>query len=94
MSGFIPTLNHPSGHGELGCLVFRLLSDSDLCVFSDPKDVAEEEYLDFYRATFKDYRKPISWHQFAGDAAGTSFKGILYIPEKMFAISPCLCNFR
>lgn len=49
----------------------------------DPKEVTEEEYLDFYRATFKDYRKPIGWHQFAGDAAGTSFKGIIFLPEKI-----------
>ncbi|KAF9651156.1 heat shock protein Hsp90 [Thelephora ganbajun] len=49
----------------------------------DPKDVTEVEYLDFYRSTFKDYRKPIGWHHFSGDAAGTSFKGIIFLPEKI-----------
>ena len=50
--------------------------------------MTEAEYLDFYRATFKDYRKPIGWHHFSGDAAGTSFKGILFLPEKMFVLQP------
>ena len=54
---------------------------------SDPKDITEEEYLDFYRSTFKDYRKPIDWHHFSGDAAGTSFKGIIFLPEKMSVLS-------
>jgi len=65
---------------------------SHLCIRSDPKEVTEEEYLDFYRATFKDYRKPIGWHQFAGDAAGTSFKGIIFLPEKMFVLSTFLLH--
>ena len=81
MNGFTPTPNHPSGPGKFCGLIW---DPFDSCTPSDPKDITEAEYLDFYRATFKDYRKPIGWHHFSGDAAGTSFKGILFLPEKMF----------
>lgn len=81
MSGFIPTPSHLSGPGKSFGLVPIILSNE--YIPSDPKDVTEAEYLDFYRATFKDFRKPIGWHHFSGDAAGTSFKGILFLPEKM-----------
>ena len=84
MSGFIPTPSHLSGPGKSVGLIPILLSNER--VHSDPKDVTEAEYLDFYRATFKDFRKPIGWHHFSGDAAGTSFKGILFLPEKMFVL--------
>ena len=77
------TPNHPSGPGKFCSLIS---GRSDSLALRDPKDIAEAEYLDFYRATFKDYRKPIGWHHFSGDAAGTSFKGILFLPEKMFVL--------
>ena len=82
MSGFTPTPSHPSGLGRFRDSIAKPLPDAR--TRSEPKDITEEEYLDFYRSTFKDYRKPISWHHFAGDAAGTSFKGIIFLPEKMF----------
>ena len=68
------------------------ISLSNIRIRSEPKDITEAEYLDFYRSTFKDYRKPIGWHHFSGDAAGTSFKGIIFLPEKMFVFS-VLCLY-
>lgn len=50
----------------------------------DPKDVTEEEYRQFYQATFKDYNDPTAWYHFSGDSgAGTSFKAIIYLPSKI-----------
>lgn len=84
----MPTPSHPSGLGKFCDSITRSLSDA--CTRSDPKDITEAEYLDFYRSAFKDLRKPIGWHHFSGDAAGTSFKGIIFLPEKMSVFS-ALC---
>lgn len=93
MSGFTLTPNHLSGPGKFRDSITKSLSDAR--IGSDPKEISEAEYFDFYRAAFKDYRKPIGWHHFSGDAAGTSFKGIIFLPEKMFVFSFfCLCNLH
>jgi heat shock protein 90kDa beta len=50
----------------------------------DPKDVTEEEYISFYKATFKDYTDPLAWYHFAGDSGtGTSFRAIIYVPSRL-----------
>ncbi|KAF8489119.1 heat shock protein Hsp90 [Gautieria morchelliformis] len=50
----------------------------------DPKTVTDEEYKNFYKATFKDFNDPLAWHHFSGDAgSSTSFKAILYLPSKL-----------
>ncbi|KAF8592600.1 heat shock protein Hsp90 [Ramaria rubella] len=50
----------------------------------DPKTVTDEEYVNFYKATFKDFRPPLGWHHFSGDSgSSTSFKAILYIPSQL-----------
>jgi len=50
----------------------------------DPKDITDEEYISFYKATYKDMDAPLAWHHFSGDAGtGTSFKAILFIPSKL-----------
>ncbi|KAI0921744.1 hypothetical protein AcW1_004366 [Taiwanofungus camphoratus] len=50
----------------------------------DPKDVTDEEYENFYQATFHDFEKPLAWHHFSGDSgSGVSFKAIVYIPSKL-----------
>ena len=84
----------PTAHLDpVGALIRFPDTPSDTRTRSDPKDITEEEYLDFYRSTFKDYRKPIDWHHFSGDAAGTSFKGIIFLPEKMSVLlALCLGN--
>lgn len=50
----------------------------------DPKTVTDEEYEEFYKATFKDTEKPLAWYHFAADSgAGVSFRSIIYIPSKL-----------
>ncbi|KAI9001433.1 heat shock protein Hsp90 [Trametes punicea] len=50
----------------------------------DPKTVTDEEYENFYQATFKDYQKPLSWYHFSGDSGhGVSFRSIIYIPSRL-----------
>ncbi|KAF8528822.1 cation-transporting ATPase [Hysterangium stoloniferum] len=50
----------------------------------DPKDITDEEYISFYKATYKDMDAPLAWHHFSGDAGtGSSFKAILFIPSKL-----------
>ncbi|KAI0368136.1 heat shock protein Hsp90 [Pilatotrama ljubarskyi] len=50
----------------------------------DPKTVTDEEYENFYQATFKDYQKPLAWYHFAGDSgSGVSFRSIIYIPSHL-----------
>lgn len=62
-------------------------STSHLAASSDPKSVSDEEYENFYQATFKDYEKPLGWAHFSGDSgSGTSFKAILYIPSRLYVL--------
>jgi len=50
----------------------------------DPKDITDEEYMEFYRVTFKDAKDPLAWHHFSGDAGtGSAFKAILYVPSSL-----------
>ncbi|KAI9066781.1 heat shock protein Hsp90 [Trametes sanguinea] len=50
----------------------------------DPKTVTDEEYENFYQATFKDYEKPLAWYHFAGDSgSGVSFRAIIYVPSRL-----------
>ncbi|CAL1700961.1 unnamed protein product [Somion occarium] len=48
----------------------------------DPKTVTDEEYEQFYQATFKDNNKPLAWYHFSGDSgSGASFRAIIYVPS-------------
>ncbi|GJJ07305.1 hypothetical protein Clacol_001506 [Clathrus columnatus] len=50
----------------------------------DPKEITNEEYIEFYKATFKDKNDPLAWHHFKGDVGtGTSFKAILFVPSQL-----------
>ena len=50
----------------------------------DPKTVTDEEYENFYMATFKDYQKPLAWYHFSGDSgSGVSFRSIIYVPSRL-----------
>jgi len=50
----------------------------------DPKDVTDDEYKQFYQATFKDYTDPLAWYHFSGDSGtGTSFRAIIYVPSRL-----------
>lgn len=52
---------------------------------SDPKEVPEEEYIEFYQAVSKQPEaKPIGWSHFNGDtASGVSYRAIMYLPETL-----------
>lgn len=53
-------------------------------LFSDPKTVTDEEYEDFYQATYKDFQKPLAWYHFSGDSgSGVSFRALIYIPASL-----------
>ncbi|KDQ20503.1 hypothetical protein BOTBODRAFT_50594 [Botryobasidium botryosum FD-172 SS1] len=50
----------------------------------DSKNVTQEEYDLFYRATFKDHNNPLALHQFKGDSgSGESFKALFFIPPAL-----------
>ncbi|KAI0723162.1 Hsp90 protein-domain-containing protein [Earliella scabrosa] len=50
----------------------------------DPKEVTDEEYENFYQATYKDFQKPLAWTHFAGDSgSGVSFRALIYIPSSL-----------
>jgi heat shock protein 90kDa beta len=59
----------------------------------DPKDISHLEYNLFYQATFKDFKDPLAYHHFSGDADGVAFKGIIYIPAQLYVPFP-LCYVR
>lgn len=46
----------------------------------NPADCTEEEYKDFYRKVFADYREPLFWIHINADYP-LNFKGILYFPR-------------
>ena len=53
-------------------------------VYSDPKEDTDEEYENFYQATYKDFQKPLAWTHFAGDSgSGVSFRALIYIPSSL-----------
>ncbi|KAG8967251.1 hypothetical protein FRC03_010326 [Tulasnella sp. 419] len=48
----------------------------------DPKSINDTEYIDFYRATYKEPNDPLAWHHFKGDTgSGTSFRALFYLPS-------------
>ncbi|KAG8828530.1 hypothetical protein FRC19_003869 [Serendipita sp. 401] len=49
----------------------------------DPKDVTDEEYKNFYKATFKQYQDPVLWHHFKGDSGPVSFRALIFVPESL-----------
>ncbi|KIY71447.1 HSP90-domain-containing protein [Cylindrobasidium torrendii FP15055 ss-10] len=50
----------------------------------DPKSISDEEYNEFYKATFKDTKNPMAWHHFSGDSgSGSAFKAIVFFPSEL-----------
>ena len=47
----------------------------------NPKDVTEEEYTDFYKATSKDYEAPLSHIHFTAEGE-YEFKALLFLPAR------------
>ena len=56
------------------------LSDTTPLWTKHPNDVAEEEYKDFYRKVFRDYKEPLFWIHLNMDYP-FNLKGILYFPK-------------
>lgn len=60
---------------------WELVNDRQPLWMRDPKQVTEEEYIDFYQKTFKSTDGPLAWSHFKGDAGSTAFRALIYIPS-------------
>ncbi|KAK4050746.1 hypothetical protein OIO90_004968 [Microbotryomycetes sp. JL221] len=60
---------------------WSLVNDRAPLWMRDPKEISDEEYEDFYKATFKAPDAPLAWTHFKGDAGSTSFRALVYIPS-------------
>lgn len=49
----------------------------------EPKDISQEEYDDFFKATFKETEAPLAHAHFKGDADSTTFRALIYLPSAM-----------
>ncbi len=56
------------------------LNNSAPLYLKDPKECTDEEYKDFYRETFMDYKEPLFWIHLNMDYP-FRLKGILYFPQ-------------
>ncbi len=56
------------------------INDTHPLWMKNPSDCTEEEYLDFYRKVFHDYREPL-FHIHINADYPLNFKGILYFPK-------------
>lgn len=57
------------------------INSTDPLWLKRPADVTDEEYREFYRNTFKDYREPLFWIHLNMDYP-IRLNGILYFPQK------------
>ncbi len=55
------------------------LNDTTPLWLKNPSDCTDEEYREFYRKVFKDYKEPLFWIHLKADYP-LNFKGILYFP--------------
>ena len=58
----------------------ELLNDTHPLWVKTPKDCTEEEYKEFYRKVFRDYKEPLFWIHLNMDYP-FNLKGILYFPK-------------
>jgi molecular chaperone HtpG len=58
----------------------RLINDIHPLWTKTPKDCTKDEYLEFYRKTFNDYKEPLLWIHLNMDYP-FNLKGILYFPK-------------
>lgn len=56
------------------------LNDTNPLWLKRPADCTEEEYKEFYRKVFRDYKEPLFWVHINADYP-LNFKGILYFPR-------------
>ncbi len=69
---------HEEGH-ECKCEK-KPINDTEPLWLKNPADCTEEEYRDFYRKLFNDYREPLFYIHLKADYP-LNFKGILYFPR-------------
>ena len=72
----------PDGDGEEGKEpeAPKPINDTTPLWMKNPSDCTEEEYLDFYRKVFHDYREPL-FHIHINADYPLNFKGILFFPK-------------
>ena len=58
----------------------ELLNDTNPLWMKNPSECTKEEYLEFYRKVFKDYKEPLFWIHLNMDYP-FNLKGILYFPR-------------
>lgn len=74
----VPAMKAVTRHG------WELVNDRAPLWMREPKDVTDEEYIQFYEKTFKDEREPpLAWTHFKGDAGSTAFRALVYLPSQM-----------
>jgi len=56
------------------------INDTTPLWLKKPSDCTEEEYKEFYRKVFNDYKEPLFWIHISADYP-LNFKGILYFPK-------------
>ncbi len=56
------------------------INDTNPLWLRNPSDITDDEYKEFYRKVFNDYREPLFWIHLRADYP-LNFKGILYFPR-------------
>ena len=62
------------------CTCPKPINDTTPLWLKNPSDCTDEEYREFYRKLFHDYKEPLFWIHLKADYP-LNFKGILYVPR-------------
>jgi molecular chaperone HtpG len=65
----------------------EVINDTNPLWQRNPSDIKDEEYKDFYKKVFSDYRDPLFWVHINADYP-LNFKGILYFPAQRNDFEP------
>ncbi len=71
---------HEGEEGECHCKDKKPINDTTPLWLKNPADCTDEEYKEFYRKLFHDYKEPLFWIHLKADYP-LNFKGILYFPR-------------
>ena len=71
---------HEDGEHECHCHDPKPINDTTPLWLKNPSDCTDEEYKEFYRKLFHDYKEPLFWIHLKADYP-LNFKGILYFPR-------------
>lgn len=58
----------------------KTINEKELLWLKNPSDCTKEEYVEFYKKVFRDYKDPLFWVHIKADYP-LNFKGILYFPK-------------